>query len=269
MIKQSVVSGSFYPSEQNDLQSILDDLFSSLDSKKSSGKPRAMIAPHAGLIFSGQNAAHIYSVVKGLNYTRAIIVAPSHRHTHIDFFIGDYQGYETPLGKLKTDRVTIDKLLTTTDFIYDERVDAREHSLEMQLPFIKYLFPEIGIVPIIFCKQNLPNAIKLKDHLVDLLDDDTLLIISTDLSHFHSARNAEKIDGNLIEMLLSNDIEMMNKSLVNRDCEACGFGGILTFMLIREHLGSSVGLVHLCYSHSGEMNGDYKSVVGYMSCALV
>jgi hypothetical protein len=268
MLKEPVVAGSFYPADSTDLIAILDDLFSLAENKKSSKKPRAIIAPHAGLIFSGQSAAQIYSIVAGLSYERAIIIAPSHRHTHIDFFIGDYEGYQTPLGVLKTDRDIVEKLIATKAFIYDERVDAREHSLEMQLPFLKYSFPEIEIVPIIFCRQNLENAIKLKDFIVDLLDDDTLLVISTDLSHFHSGSKAEKIDSKLVELLVANDIDGLYGKLVNRECEACGFGGILTFMLLREHLGST-RLEHLCYSHSGEVNGDYKSVVGYMSCALI
>jgi hypothetical protein len=168
---------------------------------------------------------------------------------------------------MKTNKEKVTQLLSKQGFHFDERVDTREHSLEVQLPFLYYINPDIKLIPIIFCKQNLENAKILSKNIQEIIDDDTLLIISTDLSHFHNASRAEVIDNNLIELFTKNDINGLYDSLANRRCEACGFGGLLTLMYLIQSM-SNVCIDHLYYTHSGKVSGDNSGVVGYFSCGV-
>jgi hypothetical protein len=225
------------------------------------------VVPHAGYVYSGQTAANMYNIAKQFAYKKAIIVAPSHYSNACDFFIGDYQAYQTPLGTLHTDRDIIKNLSAKPDFAFDKSVDVKEHALETQLPFLYYILPDIKIIPIIFVRQNLLNAKRLCDHLVELIDEETLLVISTDLSHFHNAEKAEEKDRLLIEYIKRNDIDGFYDALKQRKIEACGFGGLLTLMYMRNTLGN-VEIDDFCYTHSGHVNKDNNQVVGYLGCGL-
>jgi len=261
MIKQSVVSGAFYPDDSKELKQMIDLFFLNAESTKEL-KPFAVIVPHAGYVYSGQTAAHVYKIVQQFTYNDAIIIAPSHHANHINYFIGDYEGYETPFGELKTNLIKIKHLLKNQEFKFDRVVDLKEHSLEVQLPFLHYINPEIKLIPIIFCQQNLPNAKKLSRYLNEIIDKDTLLIISTDLSHYHPAKIAEEKDLKLIDFIKNEDINGFYKAIANRECEACGFGGLLTLLHMMElfphsHIDNSF------YTHSGKAYGDNSRVVGY------
>jgi hypothetical protein len=269
MIKKTVVAGSFYPDDPNILQQMLQGFFTQAEKDSVAPPPDkklyTIISPHAGYIYSGQSAAYIYMVASHYSYTKAVIISPSHRCQHLDFFVGDYEAYETPLGAIKTCRDSINHLLSKPDCRFDDFVDTREHSLEVQLPFLKFIFPEILIVPIIFCRQSIDNAAKLMSYIHEILDPQTLIVISTDLSHFHDALTAEKIDSLLIDSLKKNEYISLNDHLIKRKCEACGFGGILTAMMLSEKFPATQ-MDCFRYTHSGMACGDNKSVVGYLSC---
>jgi AmmeMemoRadiSam system protein B len=268
MIKTPVVSGSFYQSDKNVLKKTLEVFFLNCEKKKEQySKLLGIIAPHAGYMYSGQTAARIYSIAKQYSYKTAIIIAPSHRHNNIDFFVGDYDGYQTPLGILHTDREKIEKLKGHKEFSASRTVDAKEHSLEVQLPFLYYTFPDIKIVPIIFCKQSLQNIKKLSKILREIYTDDTLIIISSDLSHFHNNVFAESKDRLFIDLVEKKDFVGLYDALISRECEACGFGGVLTLLDFLFPFGE-VKVDDVFYTHSGQITNDDSSVVGYFSCGF-
>jgi len=267
MIKRPVVAGSFYPNGASELTSMLDYFFTLGKPSSQTKRLFGMIVPHAGYIYSGATAANMYQIAEKYSYKNAIIIAPSHHCNHIDFFIGDYAKYETPLGAVPTNRQMIEKLLTHPEFSYDNRIDSREHALEVQLPFIAYALPNVSIVPIIFCRQNLENAVKLSKFLQEIYADDTLIIISTDLSHFHDARTAERIDDQLIVHIKNMDIPALYTDIAHRNCEACGFGGVLTLLQMAKN-ASEAEIDDIIYTHSGKVSGDNHSVVGYVSCGV-
>ena len=262
MIKQTVVSGTFYPDNAVELKAMLDLFFSKVSDAPITSKPYGVIVPHAGYVYSGQVAANIYYLIKKYDYKTAVIIAPSHHTNHITYFVGDYDGYETPFGTLKTNKEVVQKLLKNQEFKFDPIVDLREHALEVQLPFLHYLNPEIKIVPIIFCRQNIQNAQKLSGFLSGIMDTDSLVVISTDLSHFHHAKKAEEIDQKLIDYTLNMNIDGLNNALIYRECEACGFGGILTLLYMMQSKPNAK-IDHVCYTHSGKISGDNSRVVGY------
>ena len=266
MIKKPVVSGSFYPDDKNDLINILDTVVKKPDILNKN-KLFAIISPHAGYSYSGQTAGAIYGEAKRFKYKNAIIIAPSHYHNSCDFFIGNYSSYQIPLGNLSTNRDNIQKLIAKPGFSFMTSIDAKEHSLETQLPFLYYINPEIKITPIIFVRQNLLNAKRLADYLLEYLDDETLLVVSTDLSHFHDANKAEAMDSMLIDFIKNNDTDGLFVGISNKVIEACGFGGILTLMFINRAL-NNVQIDNLTYTHSGNVTNNNDSVVGYFSCGF-
>ena len=266
MIKYPVVDGAFYPKERDTLARVIDD-FITKQPPDAHGKPKAIVVPHAGYIYSGQIAAFAYQRAMGHGYKDVIVISPSHHYSNKDFFVGDYDAYDTPLGQIKTNKEKIMQLKQHPEFIFDPQVDSSEHALEVQLPFIKHLLPEAKIVPIIFMRQNRANAKKLAEYLIDILDSETLLVISTDLSHFHRASVAEHKDKTLIEHFLKNDIDGLYDLLVDRRVEACGFGGILTQMYLINTF-KNTKIENVSYTHSGNISGDNSSVVGYFSCTI-
>jgi len=267
MIKKTTVAGGFYPQDRQELHTQLTSYFNKAKPTQQAKRLFALIAPHAGYMYSGQTAANIYKIAQQYAYKTAIVIAPSHHYNHIDFFIGDYSEYETPLGNLQVNTELTQKLLTNPEFRSDKGIDAREHSLEVQLPFLHYINPEIKLVPIIFAKQTVENAQKLAEYLSTIYTEDTLIVVSTDLSHFHSASTAEQKDGLLIECIKDLDIEGLYRNLANRSCEACGYGGILALLyMARAMQGVEVGDVS--YTHSGKVTGDNSQVVGYLACGF-
>ena len=270
MIKKPIIEGTFYPKEKQRLVKMLDEFFQKAEENKFEVKAKklfAIIAPHAGYVFSGQTAVNIYQMVKKYEYKTAIIVAPSHYSTVCEFFVGNYEAIETPFGLMQTNQEMIKKLLSKKDFCFDPSVDLREHSLDIHLPILHYIDPDIKVVPILFVKQSNANAKILCDYLKDLINDDTLLIISTDLSHYYKSTVAKQKDSLLIENIKNFDLESLKVNLSKRKVEACGFGGILTLLeLLKSY--DNVEIDHLSYTHSGMTTNDHKQVVGYLSCGF-
>jgi len=265
MIKKPVVAGSFYPNEKSALANLINTLVKTPD--KVNKKPFAIISPHAGFDYSGKIAGYIYGVVKHYKYKNAIIIAPSHYSNSCDFFIGNYSAYHTPIGDLKTNQETILKLIAKPGFNFNTNIDSKEHSLETQLPFLKYTQPDIKITPIIFVRQTLLNAKRLAAYLQEYLDNETLLVISTDLSHFHNSKEAEVMDNRLIGHIKNTDIDALHVEIANKQIEACGFGGLLTLMFINRNM-TNVKIDYINYTHSGNITGDKTKVVGYFSCGF-
>jgi hypothetical protein len=229
-------------------------------------RPFAIVAPHAGYYYSGQTASNTYIQIKQYNFKKAIIIAPLHNQkSDFDYFIGDYEGYETPLGIMETDREIISDLLRKQGFGFAENIDSREHSLEVHLPFLLELNHEIKIVPILFCKQNLGKAEYLANSIKNFLTDETILVISTDLSHFHDAKTAELMDRDLIDKVLKNDINGLYRNIMKGCNEACGFGGLLTLMFLAS-IYENITITDFEYTHSGLITHDENSVVGYFGC---
>jgi len=270
MIKQSIVAGTFYPKEKAALVKVLGDFFEKAKGTNHLHEHKrlfAIVVPHAGYVFSGQTAADIYSIAMKYDYKNAVIVTPSHYSNNIDFFVGKYDAYETPLGITYTNKEMVNKLLSKKGFYFDQMVDLREHSLDVHIPFLQYINPMLQILPIIFVKQNISNAKLLSGILKEFLNNETLLIISTDLSHFHKSTVAEEKDKLLIENIRNFDLEALLENLAQNKIEACGIGGIMTLLhLLKSY--ESVEIGNIKYTHSGYTSKDFKQVVGYFSCGF-
>ncbi len=268
MNRKAYVAGHFYPRKADELKRELNDFLRHAPNYY--GNVLGIIVPHAGYVYSGQCAAYGYKAIQDKEIERVILIAPSHSTNHIAYSIGDYKFYETPLGKVRVDRKGVEALLSQDEFIFDSLLHEREHSLEVQLPFIKMVAPDAELIPIIFAQQTLDNSKFLAKKVLELFkekEDKTVIIISTDLSHYFPTDLAEKKDTTFILNVLSGDSDALYEAKNEGKCEACGLGGVLTLMEIAK-LHGDVRFKKLCYSNSGQINKDYDNVVGYTSIVM-
>jgi hypothetical protein len=179
------------------------------------------------------------------------------------------RGFQTPFGIAPVDEACAAELMAATPIVREyERAHAREHSLEMQLPFIQHLAPDVPIVPLLFGEQTAETARLLAEALaVVLRTRRALLVASTDLSHYHDARTAARLDHVVVDHVARFDVEGLQQTLDRNPDHACGGGPMVAVMRAARLLGAQNAVV-LKYADSGDVSGDKSSVVGYMAAAL-
>lgn len=266
-------AGSFYPSEKFQLERTVSSLLEKayVPESVASKDIIAIISPHAGYKYSGIVAAHSYKAISGKDYNVAIILAPSH-HFYLNFFVlDDRDYYQTPLGVLKVNSEMVRFLRSKEGFEVAHRVQDEEHSLEVQLPFLYYMFNgKIEIVPILYGEESYSFMVKMAQTVEEILeefrDKKVLLVISTDLSHYHSYSEAYEIDRRLAEVLIERNFEKYLSLLSSRRIEACGAGPLGTFIYLASTKNKTVEVLKML--NSGDTSGTKDFVVGYISAAM-
>ncbi|HON81184.1 MAG TPA: AmmeMemoRadiSam system protein B [Methanoregulaceae archaeon] len=260
-IRTCAVAGVFYPRDPHHLEQVLGKFF---HGKETGLDARGIVAPHAGYPYSGEVAAWAYSAIPASFAGTFILVGPSHRGfgTCISRI-----AWETPLGIVDIDPEIADAL----DIKIDEVSHLEEHSLEVQVPFIKYRFPRTRIVPILMGDQGYKSASLLAERVLDALRrtnrDDVRLIASSDFSHYVPAAQARENDRYAIAALDDLDIPAFYRRVAERGVSACGVGPIAVVCLVCRALGARRGqLLH--YATSGDVTGD-PTVVGYGAVAVM
>jgi len=262
-VRKPVRAGSFYPSVPSELRTIITQLTLKAQNTRlqipRDKHLRAIILPHAGYIYSGWTAAHASRVLHPDQFAKVILLGPDH---YVGFSVGaicDATAYETPLGKIKLHECTAKLRLQPELFQSLPASLDKEHSLEVILPFLQTYLGKFQLVPIIIGRANTRG---LSNALDGILDNDTLMVISSDLSHFLSYAEAAKRDRETI-----NEIMKLNPDkLVKTDNRACGRAPILILMeLARRHHWQPL-LLH--YSNSGDTAGGRSRVVGYAAIAF-
>ncbi len=256
IIKKVSVAGQFYPNNQQELLAMLQGFLSDT-TKRSKFKPKALIVPHAGYIYSGAVAGKAYaklSTIKDI-IKQVIIFAPAHfvGFTGIATSAVDY--FQTPLGNIKVNKDTLSKIEDLTEIQVLEQAYEGEHSLEVQLPFLQYILKEFTITPLLIGNTDY-NAIAA---IMALLwgDDSTLLVISSDLSHYHPYEVAKKIDNTTSKAILTKDITAITEG------SACGRLAIQALLAVAQKKKLQIELVDL--RNSGDTRGSKDRVVGYGS----
>lgn len=267
MIRNPVVAGSFYPENSSILRNMVNEYLQKAIVKEKQRDILGVISPHAGYVYSGQCAAFSFNAIKKKDFDLAVIIAPSHRFADFDFSLGDYDEYLTPFGGVKVAKNIVNELKDKYNMRTSFHAHNIEHSLEVQLPFLQQIKPNAKIVPIILGEQNPENSRRLARILAEYFKDrldKTVFIISSDLSHYHDNRIATEMDKGLSENFEDLNINKMEEDFQLNKIEACGMGGILTLMNFAKELNYSNPKI-LDYRNSGEVSGDYKQVVGYLS----
>jgi len=261
------VAGSWYPGHPVTLQSAIDQYFGRV-TESVTGDITALVAPHAGLMYSGPVAAHAYRQLEGRAYDVIVLVGPSH---HIGFegvAIMARGVFETPLGDVEVSGADADAIIASAPVVCElPAAHRREHSLEMQLPFLQRVLPGVPIVPLVMGHQSRATIAALAEGLASALASRrALLVASSDLSHYHDSRQAALLDRVIVDAVDRFDPEAVERALARDPGHACGGGPIVSVMRAARALGAADARV-LCYADSGAVSGDTTAVVGY--CAAV
>jgi hypothetical protein len=244
--RKPAVAGIFYPAEKEILESDIKEFLKNAPAGKFSGV-KALIVPHAGYIYSGQVAACAYALLSGCRKElQIIIIGPSH-YASLDSPAADVNEYwETPLGKVG---------VIKSQFSQNGKAHLAEHCIEVQIPFLQEVLAKFFILPLVVGNGD-PVAISRR--IEPLLNENTLLIVSSDLSHYNSYKKAVNVDGNTNAAIAALDYEKML-----REGDACGKIPILAVMDLAKRLGWKCKMLN--YMNSGDTAGQKEEVVGYGS----
>lgn len=266
-IKQPNVAGQFYTADPQELSSQIQEFLKAVPPVEIQRDVEMLIAPHAGYIYSGQIAAYAFKQVEGKNFQTVIVLAPSHHYGFPGISVWREGGYQTPLGVLNVDEDIARELIASDDlFVYDPAAFEREHALEVELPFIQEaISKDVKIVPVIMGQSDFSTCQKVADSLNKIIGDrdDILVVVSSDMSHFHHDNDARVMDGKTLKLVENLDAKRFWKQCAARDLEMCGFVPVTTAMLLAKMRGLEVDV--LVYGNSGDVTGDKRSVVGYTS----
>jgi MEMO1 family protein len=267
-LRPAAVAGSWYPGTAAALSAAVDRHLARTE-RDVSGDLVALIAPHAGLMYSGPVAACAYRLLRGRRFDVAVLVGPSHTIGFDGVSVYAAGGFETPCGVVPVDGACAAALLGATPVVHERpAVHAREHSLEMQLPFLQHLAPGLTIVPLLMGYQTADTARALGEALcATLRGRRALLVASTDLSHYHAAAEAAALDRVVIDCISRFDADGLQAALDAEPDHACGGGPTVAVMRAARQLGARDAVI-LNYADSGDVSGDKSSVVGYLAAAL-
>jgi len=275
-IRRPAVAGTFYPSNLKDLKSLLEQLFSSTKAKDfplpKFSKLIGVVSPHAGYEYSGYVAAKGYSLLKSYAPapSRVIILGPNHRGVGSIISSSTKEFWATPLGNVRVDVEGVKTLSSFSKIIdLDEYSHAYEHSIEVQLPFLQYIYGgDFKIIPICMMEQDKRFALEVADAILKVIDPEKdLIVASSDFTHYEPQADAQKKDSTLISFIEKLDLDGFYNCIYSMDVTACGFGPIAVLMAVSKGLGMT-GSKLVSYMTSGDVTGDYDQVVGYASIAF-
>ncbi len=264
MERKSAVSGVFYPKRCADIKRAIEKFNNILskhfhDKNLLRYKPSAIVVPHAGYIYSGYTANIAYKIASNTKPKRVVVVGPSHKFYFKGISGADYDDFQTPCGNIKIDKEYLEKIKKYFPVASLAKAHQKEHSTEVQMPFIKYYFPHSMVVEIVYGKVDYYELSKLLYAILN--DKENLLVISTDLSHFYPLKVAKQKDN-----ICLNAIVKREPSILDRGCEACGFTGLKALLEVVKKRSLKTKL--LDYRTSADASGDTKSVVGYVSAMI-
>ena len=257
-IRPAAVAGMFYPDNPNVLHSDIQSMLSSASLKAHA--PKAIIVPHAGYIYSGPVAASAYAQLAPLRerIKRVILLGPCHRVPLRGLAATSADYFETPLGSIAIDRQAIEQIISLPQVQLYDITHAQEHSLEVQLPFLQEVLDEFTLVPLVVGDADAEEV----DEVLELLwgGDETLIVISSDLSHYHDYNSARRLDSRT-----SDAIEHLDGGAIDFG-DACGRNPVIGLLLAaRKH---RLKAITLDLRNSGDTAGDRSRVVGYGAWAF-
>ena len=277
-VRSPAVAGTFYPGNQKELSAQIDQLLANTTktftrlNASAFGGPKILLVPHAGYEYSGAVAAHAFAEIKDRDYATVVLIGNSHHYGFAGAAVYDQGVWETPLGQVPIDETLAQKLLKESPQIFAGRqYHDQEHSLEVEIPFLQRTLKDFQILPIILSDATTETATALANALAKHLDPYTLVVVSSDLSHYPSYEDAKKSDQQIIESMVGNDLEKFSElsetlpqsGIPNLQTAACGAGAIKTALILSEKLGIT-NIQLLNSANSGDLpEADKSRVVGY------
>ena len=259
--RKATVAGMFYPDICSEIKHMLDHFTKAMPTMTLDVVPRALIVPHAGYIYSGYtaNLAYHYTASKRTDIERVVVIGPSHRIYVAGASIALFETYQTPCGELEIDLEWSYALKRKFAFLDFHPMAHEEHSTEVQMPFIREYFKHAKVVEIVYGDISHDELSTLIDEV--LSDAKTLVVISTDLSHFYTEEEANKLDQTCIDA-----ITHLSLADLSHGCEACGITGVKA--LVQSAPTLALKPYFLDYRTSYARSKDASRVVGYTSFVL-
>ncbi len=267
-IRKPAVAGMFYPGNKKELETLLKYFFDSAEIKKEYQHICGIISPHAGYVYSGQTAAYAYKAIAGKPVENVVVISPSHREYFqgSSIFEGDF--YSTPLGQIAINHKIADEIIGNSQTVFRGTAGhGSEHALEVQLPFLQYALGDFKLIPVVMGDQAKVFVDDLASALEKSIDEKTLIVASSDLSHYYPKEVAQKLDAIVIEDVNRFDYEALSLHLSGNACEACGGGPIVSMLKALKTRGCKMSET-LIHSDSGDVSGDNNQVVGYLSAVV-
>ena len=266
--KAPAVAGAFYPADKKALQNSVDEFLFKAEKVPTNGKLLALISPHAGYEYSGQVAAYGYKQIRGSDIKKVILIGPSHHSGFKGASVYTKGSFGTPLGEVKIDEKIAESLLNeSADIKFYPEAFEKEHSLEVQLPFLQTVLKDFTIVPILIGSPTRQTFEHLISRLVEVIDEKTLLVASSDLSHYHDYVTAKEMDGKIVSAIERLSAAEAWELLKTNKAEMCGGFPVIIVTEVALRSGANLGIVFK-YANSGDVTGEKEKVVGYASIGL-
>ncbi|UCC95600.1 MAG: AmmeMemoRadiSam system protein B [Candidatus Omnitrophota bacterium] len=263
-LKRAEFSGSWYPAHPDKLKSMLDTLLRNAAPDLEKEKILGIIVPHAGYIYSASVAAQGFKILENKQVRHVILLGASHKYYFEGVSIYPQGSFETPLGNLTVDSKLASQFRDLSFVQFEPKYFMREHSLEVELPFIKKIIPAAQIVPILFGKVTHDQMQQLAQKLLEIASGtDILIVVSSDLSHFHPYYKAGKIDQDTIQLIETCNTRRLWETREYEGGRACGICPIVTFLEYSKKRSAKIKI--LKYANSGDTAGGRGRVVGYVS----
>lgn len=273
-LRPSPIAGTWYPADPHRLRKMLQGFLDAARLPDGLGQVQGIVVPHAGYIYSGATAAHAFKVLEGQAFQQVIIISPSHHHASHPVLSSGHAAYQTPLGPIEINK---DALAKISRSLAAEGIELglvrndQEHSLEIELPFLQMVLPAgFQLIPLMQVAQTEKLGQALKTAILAYLEKagkSTLLVASSDLSHFYSQDQAQRLDGRIAAAIEGMDSKMLYRLQRDGQAEACGLGPMATVIETCAALGASQAAI-LDYRTSAAASGDTRSVVGYLSAVF-
>jgi len=265
MLREPVAAGTFYDGKAETLRKYVSSL---CVEKKEKISAYGIIVPHAGYVYSGKVAGEVFSSVRIPD--TVIILGPNHTGMGAAISVFPEGAWRTPLGDVKIDdKLSADILKNCAQAEGEFEAHLREHSVEVQLPFLQYLKNDFQFAAITLADHDLAHLRSLADAIVKAVKGrEVLLIASSDLTHYEDAKTAKQKDSLVLDAIEKMDPEKMVSEVLGRDISMCGWMPAYTVMHACKKLGAKNGKI-IRYMNSGDASGDYREVVGYGGAAII
>ena len=265
-VRTPAVAGRFYPGRSEELLREIREYTSPGKTPVKTGRVAAIgcVAPHAGYIYSGGVAGAVYSRLEIPE--RCVILCPNHTGKGRPLAVMANTTWQTPLGEVAADADLGARLLRRFPALQEDSAAHRaEHAIEVQLPFLQAQQPELNLVPIVIGTSDFDVLRGLGEALADVIADraeKVLIIASSDMNHYESDAITRVKDHKAIERVLAMDARGLWEAVMNADISMCGFGPTIVMLTAAKLLGATSATL-VKYATSGDVSGDYESVVGY------
>jgi len=268
-IKEPSVAGTFYPADKKELKDTIDTFLSKVNRIPREGNIIALISPHAGYRYSGQVAAYGYKHIQDRDIRKIILIGQSHHEGFKGASVYTNGSFKTPLGNVEIDEKSAKKLLNeNADVKFYPEAFAKEHSIEVQLPFLQSMLKDFTIIPILIGSPTRQTFEHLISELTEMMDGQTLMIASTDLSHYHRYSEAVEMDSKLISAIERLSVMNAGELVQTGKSEMCGSIPVIIAMEVAKRHGANLGVL-FNYANSGDVTQEKDKVVGYASMGLI